>query len=97
MTTFTVFSPVAQHLPRRLMTGCFLKALRTSMLLRLPAGRAAVVAAQGIRAREVALLRRLQSLSLLPLCSRLMIFARLRVGTRRDRGPGIVAPVVIAL
>ena len=103
MTEFTVFSTSGRGLTRLLMTGSQLSALRPPLLLGLPVGRAAVVAAQGICARlagslrDMALLSRLRDPFLLPLGYGRVIITLLRGGSLCRLRSGVVATVVVAL
>ena len=102
-----MFSTTAGKLARWLVAGD-LSALSTSLLLRLPAGGATVVAAQCISAwlagpllkitlLHIALLRWLRDPFLLALGRGLAIFALLSVRPFRRLRFGIVTPVVITL
>ena len=103
MTEFTMFSTSGRGLTRLLMTGSQLSALRTPLLLGLPVGRAAVVAAQRIRARlagslrDMALLGGLRDPFLLSLCYGMAILTLLRGGSLCRLRSGVVATVVVAL
>ena len=103
MTEFTVFSTSGRGLTRLLMTGSQLSALRPPLLLGLPVGRAAVVAAQGICARlagslrDMALLSRLRDPFLLSLGYGRVIITLLRGGSLCRLRSGVVATVVVAL